>query len=32
MYRGDGQVVEGWTLFDVMGFNRQLGLMLMAGV
>jgi predicted ester cyclase len=27
MYRWEGgQVVEGWTLFDVMGFNAQLGL------
>jgi predicted ester cyclase len=27
MYRWEGgQVVEGWTLFDVMGFNQQMGL------
>jgi predicted ester cyclase len=27
MYRWEGgQVVEGWTLFDVMGLNQQLGL------
>jgi predicted ester cyclase len=27
MYRWEGgQVVEGWTLFDVMNFNQQLGI------